>query len=33
MTEALKLQDQAPENDDVNEDAPISTWSINCGVD
>jgi hypothetical protein len=30
MTEALKLQDQGPEDDDINQDAPWSTWSVNC---
>jgi hypothetical protein len=28
MTEALKLQNEDPENDDVNEDAPASAVSL-----
>jgi hypothetical protein len=28
MTEALKLQNEEPETDDINEDAPASTVSL-----
>jgi hypothetical protein len=28
MTEALKLQNEDPENDDINEDAPNSSVSL-----
>jgi hypothetical protein len=32
MTEALKLQTTDPEDDDSSQDAPWSTYSINCGI-
>jgi hypothetical protein len=32
MTEALKLQTTDPEDDDINQDAPISSWSAGCAV-